>query len=210
MSLLIGFYAMLRTGELLQLRASHILCSKRQRQALLSLGMTKGGKRHGASESVVLGYEDAYRFTQRWTDIAPSSAPLARTPAKWRSLFSQALEALGLQDHEFRPYSLRRGGATFWFQRHQSMDQILVQGRWHTPKSARIYLNEGLAVLAQMTIRTNDPKIKPYLDVFSNVSHTLNFSTLEPPPKGGRAGASGRNKKSKSKKSRKENAHYFC
>ena len=36
--------------------------------------------------------------------------------------------ALGLkwiEDHQFRPYSLRRGGATFWFSRHQSLDRIL-------------------------------------------------------------------------------------
>lgn len=68
-SLLVCFYAMLRTGELLQLRSSHIQCSARQRQALLSLGLTKGGKRHGAAESVVLGFEEAYRFTQRWKDV---------------------------------------------------------------------------------------------------------------------------------------------
>ena len=37
-SLLLGFYTMLRTGELLGLRCSHLLCTGKQRQALISLG----------------------------------------------------------------------------------------------------------------------------------------------------------------------------
>ena len=57
LSLLIGFYSMLRTGEILGLKSSHIQCGDGQLQALISLGLTKGGKRHGAAESVVLGYD---------------------------------------------------------------------------------------------------------------------------------------------------------
>lgn len=51
MSLLIGFYAMLRTGEILGLLSPHIECGPTSLQALISLGLTKGGKRHGAAES---------------------------------------------------------------------------------------------------------------------------------------------------------------
>ena len=56
-SLLVGFYTMLRSGELLGLRSSHIMVSMKEKQALISLGLTKGGKRQGAAESVVLGVE---------------------------------------------------------------------------------------------------------------------------------------------------------
>ena len=56
-SLLVGFYSMLRTGEILGILSSHIECAPGAMQALINLGMTKGGKRHGAAESVVLGFD---------------------------------------------------------------------------------------------------------------------------------------------------------
>lgn len=65
-SLLLGFYTMLRTGEVLGLRAHHLLCNKHDNQVLISLGLTKGGKRHGAAESVILGYEPAVKLVRRW------------------------------------------------------------------------------------------------------------------------------------------------
>eukprot|EP00435_Cladocopium_sp_Y103_P065105 s581_g27.t1 len=146
-SLLLGFYTMLRTGELLGLRSCHMLTGKGQNQVLVSLGLTKGGKRQGAAESVILGYEPAVLLVKKWKALASSSTPLAKSPAHWRGLFSECLEALKVSKFEFRPYSLRRGGATFWFSKHQSMDRIMVQGRWQAQKTARIYINEGLAIL---------------------------------------------------------------
>ena len=113
LSLLIGFYTMLRTGELLGLLSSHLLCQSTSNQVLISLGLTKGGKRAGAKESVILGFEPAVRMVKRWKTLASSTTPLARTPAAWRALFNESLQALKLDHLGFRPYSLRRGGATF-------------------------------------------------------------------------------------------------
>eukprot|EP00438_Fugacium_kawagutii_P035425 Skav206960 [mRNA] locus=scaffold255:97287:103925:- [translate_table: standard] len=108
-SLLVGFYTMLRTGEVLGLRSSHMLSSPRERQVLISLGLTKGGKRQGAAESVILGYEPIVRLVQRWKSLAQPVTPLAVTAASWRKLFNSALEALHITEFGFRPYSLRRG-----------------------------------------------------------------------------------------------------
>lgn len=49
-SLLVGFYAMLRTGELLHLKNSHIYMTGLKAPAVLFMGMTKQGKRMGAAE----------------------------------------------------------------------------------------------------------------------------------------------------------------
>ena len=106
-SLLVGYYSMLRTGELLDLRNSAILSNSKSTQVLISLGMTKGGKRQGAAESVILGYEPAVHFVQRWKQLAAPSTPVARSPSAWRSLFNECLSALGVLDFGFRPYSLR-------------------------------------------------------------------------------------------------------
>ena len=64
------------------------------------------------------------------------------------------------------------GGATFWFGKHGSLDKILIQGRWAAARTARIYLNEGLCVLAQLTL----PKkaLLPYTRLF----HSLKLHDL--------------------------------
>ena len=194
-SLAIGFYTMLRTGELLGLRSHHMMTASKQRQVLISLGLTKGGKRQGAAESVILGFEPVVGLVKRWKQVASTTTPLAKSPAQWRNLFNECLKSLGIQKYGFRPYSLRRGGATFWFSKHQSFDRILVQGRWHTQKSARIYLNEGLAVLAGMKIPATEPTILSFRNIYQQNTQHPTFSTLEPPATAGRAGGSGRTKK---------------
>ena len=200
-SLLIGFYTMLRSGEVLGLRSSHILCSSKERQVLISLGFTKGGKRQGAAESVVLGVEFAVLLTQRWKQIASASTPLAPSAVKWRLLFTECLKALKLESFQFRPYSLRRGGATWWFSKHQSLDRILMQGRWAAAKTARIYLNEGLAMLARTQINFNSPQLRSFIHIFHHTASTLNFHTLEPSAKHAES-AGGRGKKRTKKASK--------
>lgn len=190
-SLVVGFYTMLRSGELISLRSSHIMCSSTEKQALISLGLTKGGKRQGAAESVVLGVEPAFKLVQRWKQVAGPAAQIAPSPNKWRSLFSECLTALGLSRFQFRPYSLRRGGATFWFGKHQNLDKILVQGRWLAHKTARIYLNEGLAMLARTQIDFRHPDISSFLQIYHHTVQKPSFSTLEPPVKTGRTGGRG-------------------
>eukprot|EP00434_Breviolum_minutum_P043432 symbB.v1.2.038718.t1/scaffold6139.1/size20637/2 len=60
-SLLIGFYGMLRTGEILSLKRRNLSSHESQEKILISLGLTKSGKRAGAAESTVLGYDKAVR-----------------------------------------------------------------------------------------------------------------------------------------------------
>ena len=194
-SLLVGYYAMLRTGEVLMLRSSNLMAQGTDKQVVVSLGMTKGGKRQGAAESVILGYEPAVLVVRRWKQLAQPSTPLVRSSAQWRKLFNQCLKSLGLEDHMFRPYSLRRGGATFWFGKHQSLDRLLIQGRWASQRTARIYINEGLAMLTSMDLPPSHPNLKPFLSIFSRTVQHLNFSTLEPPvSKTGSTGGRGRKK----------------
>eukprot|EP00438_Fugacium_kawagutii_P010156 Skav235744 [mRNA] locus=scaffold1612:147414:153104:- [translate_table: standard] len=127
-SLVVGYYGMLRSGEIISLLSSHIMVSAQDSQLLVSLGMTKSGRRQGAAESVVLGVELAVKLVNCWKKQCPTVVRLASSPGKWRTLFHECLQALGLETFEFRPYSLRRGGATWWFQKHQNLDRILVQG----------------------------------------------------------------------------------
>jgi len=131
---------------------------------------------------------------------------LTMSPAKWRGLFQEAIEALGLKAFEFRPYSLRRGGATWWFSKHQSLDTILIQGRWQAAKTARMYINEGLAILAELKLTPQDPRIKSFISMHRNHLFSPTFATLEPPPKVGRKGGRGKGRVS----SRSAKKRFFC
>ena len=56
----------------------------------------------------------------------------------WRKMFNDTLKAVGLDKVDYRPYSLRRGGATHFFTFQGSFDKLLFLGRWQSAKTARI------------------------------------------------------------------------
>ena len=183
LSLLLGFYCMLRTGELLGLRRTQVEVQQKEGPAILSLGLTKGGKRMGAAESVTSNVFDVVRRLWQWRNS--SVLQLTTTSQAWRTEFSNTLKSLDLDRFEFRPYSLRRGGATFWFGKHGSLDRLLIQGRWQAARTARIYINEGMAILAE----TNIPvaSLRPFLHVYSR-SLDKTLPQLEHTRKTSRAG----------------------
>ena len=165
-SLMLGFYGLLRTGEILSLTASSVFLAKASKLAVVSLGMTKGGKRVGAAESVTIHVGDALQLLYKWKKRVSDHAPLVQSSHHWRTLYATCLDKLGLSSFGFRPYSLRRGGATCWFHRHGNFDKLLILGRWQAAKTARIYINDGLSMLAELKLPAQ--KLKPFQDVYSN------------------------------------------
>ena len=155
LSLLLGFFGLLRTGEILSITAAQVSIHDPKGPAVLSLGMTKAGKRQGAAESVTLHVEDVCRRLYHWKTHVSSRALLAPSGHKWRKTFNEVLSALSFDKADYRPYSLRRGGATHFFSHLGSFDKLLQLGRWQAAKTARIYVNEGLAVLAEMNTGLN-------------------------------------------------------
>lgn len=153
LSLLLAFHGLLRTGELLTIAKSHVAISQVKGPAVISLGLTKSGKRQGAAESISIHDEDVCRRLFQWCQNPCSRRQLCQSSYLWRKQFNQVLASLGFETWDFRPYSLRRGGATFAFQQQGALDRLLVLGRWQSIKTARIYLNDGLAVLAEISLK---------------------------------------------------------
>lgn len=108
----------------------------------------------------------ALRWLRLWKQNVRPQALFVPSVSAWRKLFAECLDALELRLFQFRPYSLRRGGATFWFAKHGSFDKLLVAGRWQAAKTARIHLNEGMAVLADMKLPSKN--LMPFVPVFHN------------------------------------------
>lgn len=195
LSLLLGFYGMMRTGEILTVHPKNVEVASKDGPAVISLGLTKSGKRQGAAESITVAVFDVVRRLFQWKHS--SKKPLAQSSGQWRSKFAETLEELGLQKFEFRPYSLRRGGATFWFTKHGSFDRLLIQGRWQAPRTARIYINAGLAALTEMTIPQH--KLRGFLAIYRR-SLDRELPSLERTHSVSRSGGRGRGSKKVAKK----------
>ena len=70
----------------------------------------------------------------------------------WRKLLNDTLTAVGLDKAIFDHIPSDAGGATHFFSTQPSFDKLLVHGRWQAVKAARIYVNEGLSVLAELQL----------------------------------------------------------
>jgi len=69
--------------------------------------------------------------------------------ANYRKVFDAACRAAGL-DNSFKPYSLRRGGATHHFKAFGDMSRTMEIGRWSEVRTARIYINTALLELTSI------------------------------------------------------------
>jgi hypothetical protein len=165
LSLLVGFYGLLRTGELLAIQAWQVHMSSPSQPAVLNLGLTKSGKRQGAAESITITEKRVIAKLWSWKSAVAPHTFLTLKPHAWRALFSECLRKLKLEHWEFRPYSLRRGGATHMFVKVGSLDRVLIAGRWTALKTAGIYINSGMAMLSDLQI----PKslLLPFHNIFA-------------------------------------------
>ena len=147
---LVGFDCMLRSGELYHLRRKDITFLRDK--AVLCLGKSKSGKRTGEKEMVVVESNTAVR----WLKIACSGISLEdnllyRGERFFRKLFYE-LVALFQVEGFLTVYSLRRGGATWNFLFHGSMEKTLLRGRWSSTSTARIYLQDSAATVSHLQL----------------------------------------------------------
>lgn len=73
------------------------------------------------------------------------------SPAQFRRILKLTCINLGLSDR-YVPHSLRHGGATRYHHVHKwSIEDVLERGRWQSVKSARRYIQAGVAMLMNMS-----------------------------------------------------------
>ena len=73
-------------------------------------------------------------------------------PAAFRSKFARLVHEAGLPKCSWKPYSLRRGGATTDFLHHGQLDRTMVRGRWASAKAARLYIDDAVSMQAQLVV----------------------------------------------------------
>ena len=170
--LLVGFHCLLRTGEMLSLTAADVALGTEA--AVLSLKGTKTGLRHNADEAISVTDTVVLEFLRTLVlsrkDLGTMALPLwSKTAAQFRSRFKTLCELMGLQQFSFRPYSLRRGGATALFQQSNSMELALIRGRWESSRVARLYISDGLSFIPSI-------KLSAHTQLFMEVYNLKTFT----------------------------------
>ena len=152
--ILLGFFALLRTGELLKVRSKDLLLD--DNNGIVTLYGTKTGQRDNVGEMVsfddFLTLETLKILQQLQRERHMENVPIWHHSAQcFRTQFQRYCQRFDLLQHQFRPYSLRRGGATWVFQQTGSMEVALVKGRWSSSRVARIYISDALSYLPGLT-----------------------------------------------------------
>ena len=149
-ALLIGFDCVLRSGELYNLTIGDI--SFFQNKAVLCLGLSKTGKRTGANEMVVVESSLAICWLRKACLRGHKARKLLwRGDRFFRKLFYELCSLFEIRGL-LTVYSLRRGGATWNFLHHGSMEKTLLRGRWASTSTARIYLQDATATVSHLQL----------------------------------------------------------
>ncbi len=148
--ILAAHHAILRTNEFMEVRTHDV--AEVGTQALVTLRDTKIGQRLGINQEV---YVKDRRLAQRLFEAKASTPPgmtlLGLTPSVFRRMWAQVRKELGAAE-TFTPYSLRRGGATVWFQFSGSFDVVADKGRWTSAAATRQYITTAVQELANHAI----------------------------------------------------------
>ena len=142
--LLLGYHCFLRTGEFMSATVGQISFATCGTRAFLALPFTKTQARKGAPEGAAITSPVLVALL-RWfvKHGQPGDRLLQRSCPQFRSLWTHLVAAVGL-DGFFRPYSIRRGGATHFFRASNSLDKTCDRGRWNSITTCRIYINTAL------------------------------------------------------------------
>ena len=151
--LMLGFTGLLRTGEILAVRPMDFLFGTEV--GLVTLPASKTGARHNVSESISIHDPLTLRLcellVEEQTRLGLQAVPCwTQSGQCFRSRFQFIVERLKLDTFQFRPYSLRRGGATAEFQAHGLMERTLIRGRWKNSSVARLYISDGISHLPRL------------------------------------------------------------
>ena len=152
-AILLGFVALLRSGELVALKKEDVTIMQRGAVAAISLPASKGALRSGNPELVLVYDRSVVQLLSALQSELEDGALFF--PGGWSKL-AEGLRSLarvfGLPGDAITPYSLRRGGATWHFQTYCSYDATQEAGRWQERRTAKIYVDLAVADAAAFSL----------------------------------------------------------
>eukprot|EP00438_Fugacium_kawagutii_P024080 Skav212943 [mRNA] locus=scaffold374:499856:502796:- [translate_table: standard] len=144
---LLGYLAFLRTGEMVALTPAKLAVDLDTGRILLALPSTKTSRQRKETVCVT-----DLRLAKLVSQVLARQGQQSFWPGSlnsFRAMFAQFCAFFDLEEWEFTPYSIRRGGASYAFAEGASFDELLIRGRWQSNRAARLYLDTGRAALIQ-------------------------------------------------------------
>ena len=130
----------------MQITNRKIICT--EDLVVIHLGQTKMSTRNAGTESTSFRSREISLMLRAWKSVHPPDAFLVNFSAScFRVWFARGLEETGLNVLPYKPYSLRRGGAAQIFLDTQSYASVCQQGRWASERTARVYIQDSVALL---------------------------------------------------------------
>ena len=153
--LLVGFFGLLRSEELLTLQPRQVIITSPS-TAVLLLPKSKGASRQGSPETVMLHDPRVIGMLRVAVESLPHDAPISgdRWP-QFQAELERFAALVGLSHPDLTLYSIRRGGATWHYSRYANVDALQGLGRWKHAHTARTYVDEALVARAACSL---DPK----------------------------------------------------
>ena len=152
LALFLAFRCLLRTGEMLSISAQDIIIPPGSLSGVLYLGDTKTSGRNPHAGTVALTDPSLVLFFKSWKQtVSPSTCLVPWSSTKFRTMFQEGLIKTGLSKLQFKPYSLRRGGATDQWLLTKNYAHVAHLGRWATEKTMKIYIQDSIALLTSLS-----------------------------------------------------------
>lgn len=150
--ILVAFDCFLRTGESLSLTPEDITIGSAR--AVVFIKSSKGAKRLFLPlERLEVSDNVALHALKQLVKTSRANRPFWGSSRRdFMDTWHAISEHLGLSTAHYKPYSLRRGGATSAYKRGETLDALVARGRWQHVHTARIYLDTGLQALATLTL----------------------------------------------------------
>lgn len=167
LGILVCFNAMLRTGELLHLRVGDVIFS--QDCCVLHLGETKGAKRNLLQDETVVLSDPLTLSCLRAmvAHQAPGNYLLQISPSSFRTEWNKMKVFFKLTPFRILPYSLRRGGATWYHSQTNNFHKTMQKGRWEHLKTCRLYIADAQLALSQVLLPQEClAKLDNYYNIF--------------------------------------------
>ena len=144
--LTMGFFGLLRPGEMFKLQSRHVTLpnslSLGSPISVIQLEQPKNSRAMGRQQFAVVAQADAINWLS-WMTTASSEngKPLwPSTPSRFRLMFRELCEKLGIANLKLSPASLRAGGATWMLDMGIEISKIRFAGRWSNLRSLEHYL----------------------------------------------------------------------
>ena len=165
----IAFLGFLRTTEFCTLTVGQLVFNSSLTKMQILFPNSKSAQRTGNVEMVHINRPALVKYCHILTRSKVASERLVpSSAAHFRRVFAEAVSTAGLSAQRFKPYSLRRGGATYHFKKFKSLDRTMEVGRWSELKTARVYINTALLELTSMT-EFELPSLKVAASAFTRI-----------------------------------------